>query len=224
MTTKVTPIKGILAYVCIPRPVENFNKDGYEWKATVITPDKAVVKLFKQEIKDAGFAVKTEFKEFDTAEALQRFQLDAIEGAGDEVWAITFKRSTKYGKGPEAKEVPELYRPKTLLQVGEELENITPSLDENGSLIEGSGKLVGNGSTGYVSFTLTPRGKTEANLYLQNVLVDNLIEYIPSQNSSADGSEFAAVAKVKPKASTEVAKVETKTAPKKAAKSPFDEE
>lgn len=190
---------GTLAYVCIHEPVPAYVKAGMppkpnEWKASLVISDKVQLKAFKK-FSD-GIDAKASIKEYDDKEEFEsKLKMPWPEDAGDEVWVVTLRKSTELGK--TGKPVSEMYRPRVFEEVGNKHVEITHS------------KLVGNGSKGWVSIERFDRDNGTSSLYLKNVLVTELIEYVKAESTYVPGSEFG---------DSEPEEVAVEKAPAKAAK------
>lgn len=173
-------IEGTLVYVHVQEPVEAFHKPNTPkkpplWQASVVITDKAVRKEFVNFGKSLDTLVSC--KEIDIAELEEKYKIPAPEGAGDEVWIVTLRKSTMLGNTGDP--VPEKYKPKVFEKQGNVLVDITNT------------KLVGNGSKGAISFDVFHKKDGTGSIYLKNVLVTDLIEYIkPESADGKPGSEF----------------------------------
>lgn len=171
-------ISGTLVYVCIPKPVKAMEKAGVkkpdEWKASVVV-DEDTADAFEE----YGTQCKTMIscKKVKTAEFENKYKCKPPEGAGKNVWVITFRKSTELGK--TGNPVPDQYKPKVFEKIGKNVVEIT------------STKLVGNGSKGTISIDPFTRTDGSVTLYLKNVLVTDLVEYVPvDRDTGPAGSEF----------------------------------
>lgn len=172
-------LTGTLLYVCLNKPVSAYQEAGFpkkpdEWKASVAITDKAVIKEFKKYAQSID--AKVSIREVDTTDFEEQYKVAPPEDAGDEVWVITFRKSTELGK--TGKPVPDLYKPKVFEKVGKTLVDVTNS------------KLPGNGSVGTISTEVFTRANGTSSIYLKNVLVTNMIEYVPTESSYEPGNEF----------------------------------
>ena len=173
-------ITGTLVYVCIPNAQKALVKAGEkkadEWKASVVV-DEDTADEFEEYGKKCGTMVSC--KKVKTADFENIYKCAPPEGSGKNVWVITFRKSTELGK--TGKPVPDQYKPKVFEKVCKNVVEITNS------------KLVGNGSKGSISIDPFLRSDGSTSLYLKNVLVTDLIEYVKPEGSNADyvpGSEF----------------------------------
>lgn len=173
-------ITGTLVYVCIPNAQKALVKAGEkkadEWKASVVV-DEDTADDFEEYGKKCGTMVSC--KKVKTAEFEGIYKCPPPEDAGKNVWVITLRKSTELGK--TGREVPDQFKPKVFEKVGKNIVEITTT------------KLVGNGSKGSISIDPFLRSDGSTSLYLKNVLVTDLIEYIKPEGSNANyvpGSEF----------------------------------
>lgn len=171
-------ITGTLVYVCIPKAVKAMEKNGVkkpdEWKASVVV-DEDTADAFEE----YGTQCKTmvSCKKVKIAEFEAKYKCSPPEGAGKNVWVITLRKSTELGK--TGKPVPDQYQPKVFEKIGRNVVEITNS------------KLVGNGSKGTISIDPFTRSDGSVTLFLKNVLVTDLVEYVPVERDTGPaGSEF----------------------------------
>lgn len=173
-------ITGTLVYIQIQEPVKAFVKPGFpakpdEFKASVVLTDEDYVDAFEAYAKSLDTLAS--LKKVKTAEFQDKYKIPAPEGAGKNVWVLTFRKSTELGK--TGKPVPEMYRPKVFQKMGDKFVDITRS------------KLVGNGSKGVISVDRFDRSNGGSSLYLKNVLVTDLVEYNKPEGTEYEpGSEF----------------------------------
>lgn len=214
-------VEGTLVYVQVQEPVKAYVKPGApkkpdEWKASVVLTDEDYV----DELEEYGKELDTmlSIKKVKSAEFADKYKCDLPEGAGKNVWILTLRKSTELGK--TGKPVPELYRPKVFHKVKNTRLDITNE------------KLVGNGSYGFISIDKFERTTGGASLYLKNILVTDLKEYVKQDSDYESGSEFGddsaddgngGTTKVPAKAKTTVAKPTKVEKPKAAPKSGFDD-
>lgn len=208
-------LSGTLVYVAVAEPKKAFQKPGTpfkpdEWSASVVLTDKKVKKEFEKYA--ASVDAKVSLKEVDSEDFERIYKTALPEGAGDEVWVVTLRKSTELGK--TGKPVPEQFRPRVFLQTEEGNKIVRSDIT--------STKLVGNGSVGTISIDPFVRDNGTASLYLKNVLVTDLIEYVRQEGEYAEaGSEFdeddetPVVVKEEPKPARKSAP--TKSAPAKKA-------
>lgn len=173
-------ITGTLVYVCVQQSVKAYQKPGTdpkpdEWKASVVLTDEDQVDEFESYVNTIGG--KVSIKKLKTVEFPSIYKTDAPEGAGKNVWIITLRKSTELGKTGE--KVPDKYKPRVFQKVGNKTFEITNE------------KLVANGSEGVISMEKFDRRDNTSSLFLKNVLVTNLIEYVAPEGSNyVPGSEF----------------------------------
>lgn len=195
---KFDKIYGMLLYVSVQEPVKAYVKAGAEpkpdeWKASVVLTDEDYVDSLEEYAKELD--TQLSLKKVKTSDFEEIYKVAPPEDAGSKVWVLTLRKSTQLGK--TGKEVPDLYKPKVFEKQGNRLVDITQS------------KLIGNGSMGAISVDRFDRTKGGSSLYLKNVLVTNLIEYIRTESDYESGSEFedeAPVASSKPESQPKPAK------------------
>lgn len=210
-------VSGTIVYCQMSEPVKAFVKPGApkkadEWKCGVVLVDEDEVDLLEEHGKSLDTLLS--IKKVKSAEFEDKYKCDLPEGAGKNVWVFTLRKSTELGK--TGKPVPLQYQPKVFEKVKNTLVEITTT------------KLVGNGSYGTISIDRFDRTAGGASLFLKNLLVTDLKEYVPTDSDYQPGSEFGddnasdgngGSVKVPAKAKTAVAK--PKAAPKPA--SGFDD-
>jgi hypothetical protein len=172
-------LTGMLLYVCLNKPVKAYVKAGEpakpdEWKASIAIADEDTIDAYEEFAK--GIDAKTSIKKVKTSEFEGIYKVAPPEDAGKNVWVVTLRKSTQLGK--TGKEVPELYKPKVFEKVGSTLVDVTHS------------KLPANGSLGSISIDKFERTNGTASLYLKNVLVTNMIEYVAPESDYNPGDEF----------------------------------
>lgn len=176
-------IKGTLLYASIQEPAKPYIGQGdppdkpKEWKISVA--------IFSEDYADEveefanGLGAKISMKKFkNPAEFKETFKVDMPEGV-KKAWVVTLRRSTMLGKS--GKPVPDLYKPRVFMMQGNTRLDITHE------------KLVGNGSEGQVSLEIFRRDNGNVSIYLKNVLVDKLVEYVKPEGTGANytpGDEF----------------------------------
>jgi hypothetical protein len=203
--SKFDKISGMLLYVNIHEPVKAFVKPNVppkpdEWKASVVITDEDYV----DELEAYGSELDTllSIKKVKKTDFAEKYKVDPPDEAGKNLWVVTFRKSVELGK--TGKPVPDLYKPKVFERIKNTLVDITHS------------KLVGNGSMGTISVDRFDRSSGGSSLYLKNVLVTDLIEYVKTESDYESGSEFEdksaedkpvskpVAAKAKPKAKPQV--------------------
>lgn len=173
-------IEGTLVYVQVKDSVKAFVKPGVpskpnEWKASIVVTDKDVIKEYKKFAKTLDTLVS--IKEVEASEFEDTYKCPLPEGAGDEVWVVTLRKSTELGK--TQKPVPEQYRPRVYERVGKTLVDVTQT------------KMPANGSKGAISFDVFMKTQGGGSIFLKNVLVTEMIEYIKADTDQGEpGSEF----------------------------------
>lgn len=173
-------ISGMLLYVSLHKPVKAFQDASTgpkpdEWKASVCITDEDYLDEF--ETYAASIDAKISIKKVKKADFEAKYKVAPPEDAGKNIWVVTFRKSTLLGK--TGREVPELYKPKVFEKVGKTMVDITNS------------KLPGNGSIGTISTELFTRQNGTSSIYLKNILVTSLIEYVaPEGDNYEPGSEF----------------------------------
>lgn len=173
-------LKGTLVYVCVQQAVKAYQKPGTdpkpdEWKASVVIANEDEADAFEEYIN--GIGAKVSIKKVKTADFTDIYKTDPPEDAGRNVWVITLRKSTELGKTGE--KVPDKYKPRVFQKIGNKVVEITNE------------KLVANGSKGQVSIEKFDRRDGTSSLYLKNVLVTELIEYVAPEGSDyVPGQEF----------------------------------
>ena len=207
-------LTGMLLYVSLNKPQKAYVKPGEptkpdEWKASVAITDEDVVDEYEEFAK--GIDAKTSIKKVKTTEFEGIYKVAPPEDAGKNIWVVTLRKSTQLGK--TGKEVPDLYKPKVFEKVGKALVDVTNS------------KLPANGSYGSISIDKFERSNGTASLYLKNVLVTSMIEYVADSGPEYEpGSEFDDEPKAEaPKAKAEV-KAEVKPKARAKVETPADED
>lgn len=173
-------LTGMLLYVCLNKPQKAYVKPGEpakpdEWKASIAIRDEDVIDAYEEFAK--GIDAKTSIKKVKTAEFEGIYKVAPPEDAGKNIWVVTLRKSTELGK--TGKPVPDLYKPKVFEKVGSTLVDVTNS------------KLPANGSYGSISIDRFDRNNGTASLYLKNVLVTNMIEYVVQESDYNPGDEFS---------------------------------
>ena len=172
-------LTGMLLYVCVNKPVKAYVKAGDaakpdEWKASIAIADEDTIDAYEEFAK--GVDAKVSVKKVKTSEFEGIYKVAPPEDAGKNVWIVTLRKSTQLGK--TGKEVPDLYKPKVFEKVGNTLVDVTNS------------KLPANGSLGSISIDKFERSNGTASLYLKNVLVTKMIEYVAPESDYNPGDEF----------------------------------
>jgi hypothetical protein len=179
MSEKFNKISGMLVYVQMNEPVKAFVKAGApkkpdEWKASVVLTDEDYV----DELEEYGKSLDTllSIKKVKTADFEAKYKVAPPEDAGKNVWIFTLRKSTELGK--TGKPVPVQYQPRVMQKIKNTMVDITKE------------KLVGNGSLGTISVDKFERTTGGASLFLKNVLVTDLKEYVASESNYTPGDEF----------------------------------
>lgn len=174
-------IEGTLLYVSIQEASKAYQKPGTdpkpdEWKASVVLTDEDYVDDLESWATKND--IKLSLKKVKAVEFEEKYKTTVPEGAGKNVWVLTLRKSTELGK--TGKPVPLQFKPKVYQRKGNTLVDVTNSV------------LVGNGSKGIVSTDLFVRNNGSCSIYLKNVLVTDLIEYVKGESGSdyIEGSEF----------------------------------
>lgn len=178
---KYEKVEGMLLYACIRDAAESYQNPGAplrarEWKVSVVLTDEDYVDELEDWAKKND--VKLSLKKVKTAEFEEIYKTKPPEDAAKNVWVWTLRKSVELGK--TGKPVPDKYKPKVYQRKGATLVDVTGTV------------LVGNGSIGVVSTDLFVRNNGSASIYLKNVLVKDLVEYIKEESGSSyvEGSEF----------------------------------
>lgn len=205
-------LQGTLVYVAVDKPVKAFQKEGTpkkadEWKASVVIADEDVVDEFEAYCKSID--ANPSIKKVKAADFEEIYKCPVPDDAGKNVWVITLRKSTELGKTGQP--VPDKYKPRAYEQT-----------EENGRILRTditNTKLIGNGSQGIISIDKFERTNGTVSLYLKNILVTELIEYVKPEGVGDDyvpGSEFDDEAPVQEPTKAAPAKPAAKPAAKKA--------
>ena len=176
----------VFVFVSMQTPTKKYQSDDTEWKASGVI-SKAAAKAWNKQFP------KQKAREVDNEDFVGIFKIDPPYEDQDEQYVITVKLDTHYQDGNK---VPEDKHPKVFqLQPSGKLKNITKT------------KLVGNGSVGAIEYRQI---ENDYGVFakLQNIRVDELIEY-----AAAGGTSLG-----------EVEEDETELAPKPAPKAKAKEE
>jgi len=181
--TTFDKIEGLLVYVNVQEPVKAYNKPDTpkkpdEWKASVVLTDEDLV----DELEEYGKSLDTKLsiKKVKSSTFEEIYKCELPEDAGKNVWVVTFRKSVELGK--TGKPVPEMFRPRVFEKVKNLIVDVTNE------------KLVGNGSYGTISIDKFERSAGGASLYLKNILVTDLKEYVRTESDYRAGAEFGDVA------------------------------
>lgn len=205
-------LQGTLVYVAIDKPVKAFQKEGTpkkadEWKASVVIADEDTVDEFEEYCKSID--ANPSIKKVKAAEFEEIYKCAVPEGAGKNVWVITLRKSTELGKTGQP--VPDKYKPRAYEQTEEKGKILRSEITNT--------KLIGNGSQGIISIDKFERTNGTVSLYLKNILVTDLVEYVKPEGTGDDyvpGSEFDDEAPSEAPATPAPAKAAAKPAAKKA--------
>lgn len=181
--THITKIPGMLLYVQVQKPVKAYQAAGTdakpdEWKASVAIADEDFIDSFEEYCKEID--AKISIKKVKTAQFEELYKCPPPEDAGKNVWVLTFRKSTELGK--TGKPVPDNFKPKVYEKIGKTLLDVTNE------------KLPANGSEGIISLEVFTRKNGTSSVYLKNILVTKLIEYVKPEGTGEfynPGDEFA---------------------------------
>lgn len=174
-------LDGMLLYVQLQKPVKAYVKPGEEpkpdeWKASIAIVDEDVVDEYEAFAKKIDAKVSVKKVKKDEFEGI--YKVAPPENAGKNIWVVTLRKSTMLGK--TGKPVPDNFKPRVLEKVGNTLVDVTSS------------KLPANGSIGSISLDVFTRNNNTSSIYLKNVLVTKMIEYVAPEGSGYQiGDEFA---------------------------------
>lgn len=180
MQNPYAKVTGMLLYTCIQKPVKAYQKPGTdpkpdEWKVSVVLTDEDYVDELEEWA--AKNDIKLSLKKEKTTAFEEKHKVAPPEDAGKNIWVWTLRKSVELGTS--GKPVPPQFRPKVFQRKSKVLVDVTNDV------------LVGNGSVGTVSTDLFVRRNNSASIYLKNVLVTDLVEYVKSESSYTEGAEFA---------------------------------
>ena len=172
-------ISGTLVYIQMNEPAKAFVKAGAptkppEWKASVVLVNEDYVDSLEDYAKSLDTMLS--LKKVKSAEFESIYKCKTPEGAGKNVWVLTLRKSTELGR--TGKPVPDIYKPKVFEKIKNTMVEITTT------------KEIANGSFGTISVDRFDRNNGGSSLYLKNLLVTDLIEYIRTESSYEAGSEF----------------------------------
>ena len=178
-TQDFTKVSGTIVYCQMAEPVKAFVKPGApkkadEWKCSVVLTDEDMA----DELEAYGKSLDTllSIKKVKSAEFEEKYKCPVPEGAGKNVWIFTLRKSTELGK--TGKPVPPQYQPKVFEKIKNTMVEITTT------------KLVGNGSYGTLSIDKFDRTAGGSSLFLKNLLVTDLVEFVKQDSDYEAGSEF----------------------------------
>lgn len=172
MTTFAKPYIAVVddvtfAYVKMAEPAPTFDKSGTEYTVdAIVTEDQA--DDLKEKFPKIGC------KEIKTVDFKEKYKIDPPYPNQKKQYVVKFKK--KASKGDETFDPK--FAPKVLLK------------QEDGSSLDiTTNKLVANGSKGKLAFRAA-ENKFGWFAYLHSILVEELIEYVPSGGGNSAGSEF----------------------------------
>ena len=156
-------IEGTLVFVTVQTPQTKYQSDDKEYKVGIVVDEDTADSWNERFPKQTAKVVKTsDFKE--------TYKIDPVFPNEKKQYVITIKKPASYKDG---KELPEMYRPKVLLQDGKTAIDVTKTT------------LPANGSKGKVSFE---ENSNDFGTFsrLKNVLVTEMIEYKKGGGNAAD--------------------------------------
>lgn len=156
-------IEGTLVFVTIQTPQTKYQSDDKEYKVGIVVDEDTADGWNERFPKQTAKVVKTsDFKE--------TYKIDPVFPDEKKQYVITIKKPASYKDG---KELPEMYRPKVLVQDGKAAIDVTQTI------------LPANGSKGKVSFE---ENSNDFGTFsrLKNVLVTEMIEYKKGGGNAAD--------------------------------------
>lgn len=172
-------VSGMIVYCSMAEPVKSYNKPGTpkkpdEFKCSIVLSSED----FVDELEAYGKSLDTllSIKKVKTAEFESIYKCAPPEDAEKNVWVFTLRKSVELGK--TGKPLPEKHYPKVFEKVKNTMVEVTHT------------KLPANGSYGTVSIDRFDRTSGGSSLYLKNLLVTKMIEYIPTESDYEAGSEF----------------------------------
>ena len=158
-------IEGTLVFVTVQTPQTKYQSTDKEFKVGIVVDEDTADSWNERFPKQTAKVVKTsDFKE--------TYKIDPVFPDEKKQYVITIKKPASYKDG---KELPEMYRPKVLLQEGKTAIDVTKTT------------LPANGSKGKVSFE---ENNNDFGTFsrLRNVLVTEMIEY--KKGGSNVGDDF----------------------------------
>ena len=164
-TLTYNTIEGTLVFVTIQTPQTKYQSTDKEFKVGIVVDEDTADSWNERFPKQTAKVVKTsDFKE--------TYKIDPVFPDEKKQYVITIKKPASYKDG---KELPEMYRPKVLLQDGKTAIDVTKTT------------LPANGSKGKVSFE---ENNNDFGTFsrLRNVLVTEMIEY--KKGGSNIGDDF----------------------------------
>ena len=158
-------IEGTLVFVTVQTPQTKYQSTDKEFKVGIVVDEDTADSWNERFPKQTAKVVKTsDFKE--------TYKIDPVFPDEKKQYVVTIKKPASYKDG---KELPEMYRPKVLLQDGNTAIDVTKTT------------LPANGSKGKVSFE---ENNNDFGTFsrLRNVLVTEMIEY--KKGGSNIGDDF----------------------------------
>ena len=158
-------IEGTLVFVTVQTPQTKYQSTDKEFKVGIVVDEDTADSWNERFPKQTAKVVKTsDFKE--------TYKIDPVFPDEKKQYVITIKKPASYKDG---KELPEMYRPKVLLQDGKTAIDVTKTT------------LPANGSKGKVSFE---ENNNDFGTFsrLRNILVTEMIEY--KKGGSNVGDDF----------------------------------
>jgi hypothetical protein len=212
-------ISGMVVFCQMAEPVKAYVKSGTpkkpdEFKCSIVLSDED----FVDELEAYGKSLDTllSIKKVKTADFESVYKCAPPEDAGKNLWVFTLRKSVELGK--TGKPLPEKHYPKVFEKIKNTIVEVTHT------------KIPANGSYGTLSIDRFDRTSGGSSLYLKNLLVTKMIEYVPAESDYQPGSEFeddnasdgdGGNVKVPASAKTKAAPAKPKAAPKPA--SGFDD-
>ena len=178
-TQDFTKVSGTIVYCQMAEPVKAFVKPGApkkpdEYKCSLVLTDEDYV----DELEAYGKSLDTllSIKKVKTSEFEEKYKCPVPEGAAKNVWIFTLRKSTELGK--TGRPLPDIHKPKVFEKIKNTMVEIT------------STKLVGNGAYGTLSIDKFDRSAGGSSLFLKNLLVTSMVEYVKKDSDYEAGSEF----------------------------------
>jgi len=172
-------VSGMIVFCQMDEAVPAYVKPGApkkpsEWKCSIVLTDEDMV----DELEAYGKSLDTllSMKKVKTVDFEKTYKCAPPEDAQKNVWVFTLRKSTELGK--TGKPVPSKFEPKVFEKVKNTMVDVTHT------------KRPANGSYGTVSIDRFDRTTGGASLFLKNLLVTQMIEYVPTESDYEAGSEF----------------------------------
>lgn len=174
-----TKISGMILYCQMAEPVKAYVKPGVapkpdEYKCSVAIVDEDTIDALEEYAKELDTMLS--IKKIKTDKFEELYKVAPPEGAGKNVWVFTLRKSTMLGKTDRP--LPAQHRPKVFIMKGNTRLDITNEI------------RVANGSYGTLSIDRFDRTNGGSSLFLRNLLVTDLIEYVKQESDYESGSEF----------------------------------